>query len=167
MLALKYKPWLGAVLLAVGAGFKPYVGAWFPGVIGVGGLVNLGVLVVASLVVWLPAWVAWGPLSMLKSFELARDVHPVSENALNVPLARLLALPIAIAALFLKPWWVAGISGLAIFLIVLFFDFWASIGYLVAIAPITGILIEMGMRNLQQRRTGTPAEAAPEPAAVA
>jgi hypothetical protein len=167
VLALKYKPWLGAVLIAIAAGFKPYAAAWFPGVIAVGGLRNLGVLVLSSLVVWLPAWVAWGPLSMIRSFELARDVHPVSENALNVPMARLLAVPIAIVALFLKPWWAAGITGLAIFLIVLFFDFWASIGYLVAIAPITGILIEMGIRNLQQRRDGTLDDAAPEASAVA
>jgi hypothetical protein len=152
VLALKYRPWLGAVLIAVAAGFKPYAAAWFPGVIGVGGLAGLGALIVTSLLLWLPPALLWGPASIVRSLELAREVHAVSANALNIPILRLLALPIAIAALFLKQWWMAAVTGLAIFLIVLFFDFWASLGYLVAVAPITGILLEMGSRHLRQRR---------------
>ena len=124
-------------------------------------VVNILLHIATSLLLWLPPALVWGPTSMIRSFELAREVHAVSENAFNIPILRVLALPIAIAALFLKQWWMAAVTGLAIFLIVLFFDFWASIGYLVAITPITGILLEMGARNLRQRRRPAPTAAEP------
>lgn len=164
LLALRSRPWLGALLIAVAAGLKPYAGAWFPGVVGVGGLTGLAVLAAASAAVWLPAVVAWGPGAIIRSFEMARAVHTVSENALNVPALRILAAPVAIVALFLRSWWMAAVSGLAIFSIVLFLDSWASLGYLIAIAPITGILVEMGIRHVRDRRRPT---ASAEAAAVA
>jgi hypothetical protein len=45
-------------------------------------------------------------------------------------------------------------SGVAIFLIVLYFDHWASLGYLLAVAPIVGICIELAARTLTAGRGG-------------
>ncbi len=152
LLALRYRPWLGAVLIAVAAGFKPYAFAWYPGVIGVGGIAGLGSLVVSSVVIWLPILLFSAPVSVLRSFSMAQDVHPVPQNALNFPAARVLAIPVAIGAAFLHKWWMAVASGLAIYLVVLFFDRWASLGYLVAIVPIIGILLEVWVHELARHR---------------
>jgi len=131
----------GAVLVALSAGIKPYTFAWFPGLIGFGGSVVTAVLAIVSGIAWLPV-ALWGPGSYLHTVELARNTHPTPDNTLNMPGLRILALPIALAALWSRSWTTAVLSGAAIFLIVLFFDFWASVGYWYVVGPILGIVAE-------------------------
>ena len=38
LLALRWRPWVGAVLVALAAGIKPYAFAWFPAIVALGGL---------------------------------------------------------------------------------------------------------------------------------
>ncbi len=134
----------GAVLVALSAGIKPYTFAWFPGLIGYGGAAVAAVLAAVSAAAWLPV-LLWGPASFLSSIELARATHPTPENTLNQPHLRILALPLAVLALLARSWTTAVLSGALIFLVVLFLDYWASVGYWFVVAPIVGIVAERSL----------------------
>jgi hypothetical protein len=155
MLALRTRPVLGGILLGVAIGLKPYALAWLPGLIGYGGLRAAFGAVVTSVATWLPVlW--WGPQSFLRSAELAREVHAASPGgALGIPILRLLAAPLALAALFVRRWSLAVLMGSAIFVIVLFFDTWASFGYWLAVVPITGIALEAVVAGWRADNTGS------------
>jgi hypothetical protein len=134
----------GAVLMALSAGIKPYTFAWFPGMMAVGGTVVTAVLACVSLVAWLPA-LLWGPASYLHSIELALATHPEPANTLNMPQWRIVAVPIALAALMVRSWTTAVLSGALIFLAVLFLDWWASVGYWFVVMPVVGIVGERAL----------------------
>lgn len=155
MVMLVSRPLAGGILLAIAAALKPYALAWFPGAIGYGGMAALAGTAVGSLVLWAPL-LLWGPATMLQAVEDARKVH-TSANAINIPELRLLALPIALGSLLLRRWTHAAISGLLIFVIVLFFDRWVSWTYLLAIAPLLGILLE-GRRARPASEADAPAD---------
>jgi hypothetical protein len=141
LLALREHRVLGCLLLAAAAGTKQYALAWFPGAIGFAGVEAVISLLVGTLVAWSPV-LMWGPASVLRSMQLASELHPIPQNTLNIPVLRLVAAPIALAALFVRRWrWVV-LSGAAIFMVVLFFDRWASLGYLLAVGPIVGVALE-------------------------
>jgi len=131
----------GAVLLALAAGVKPYALAWFPPAIGYGGAVVAVALIALTGVIWSPL-ALWGPGSFLRSVELAAGTHPFPENTLNTPALRVLAVPLAIAAIFVRRWWLMVVSGTVIFSVVLFLDKWASYGYWLVILPLLGMLAE-------------------------
>jgi hypothetical protein len=136
----------GATLLAIGAGIKPYVFAWFPALVGYGGIAVAAVLVGLSAVFWAPVlW--WGVGSYLTSVEMARNTHPVPENTLNMPALRILAVPLAIISFLTRSWTVAVLSGALIFLVVLFLDWWASLGYWYVVMPILGVVAERALRR--------------------
>jgi hypothetical protein len=151
LLLLRDRRVLGCVVLAAAAAAKPYAFAWFPGAVGYGGAAAAASLAISTAAFWSPL-LAWGPSSLVRSFELAAAVHPEPENAFDVPLLRLLAIPIAVAAILRREWSFAVWSGVAIFLVVLYFDRWASLGYLLAIAPIAGITLE---RRFVERSAAT------------
>jgi hypothetical protein len=136
----------GAALLAIGAGIKPYVFAWFPALIGFGGATVTAVLVGLSAIFWLPL-LLWGPGSYLASIEMARNTHPVPDNTLNMPALRILAVPLAIMSFLTRSWTVAVLSGALIFLVVLFLDSWASLGYWYVVVPILGVVAERALRR--------------------
>jgi hypothetical protein len=69
------RPAIGAVLLAVAVAFKPYAIAWLPPLAIWAGLTSLVAFAVASLVVWAPVLLVWGPGSYLRSLSMAHDVH--------------------------------------------------------------------------------------------
>lgn len=161
VLAMRHRPIVGGVLIAVAAALKPYAFAWLPGLIGYGGVRAGASAAVASLVAWAPV-AAWGPASVVRSFEMARDVHQQSAGALNMPALRVLAAPVALAALFARSWEMAALSGSAIFVIVLFLDTWASFGYWLAVLPITGIAIEQALIRRGATRAGAARHAVAE-----
>jgi len=134
----------GALLVALSAGIKPYTFAWFPGLIGFGGVATAVVLAAVTFVAWLPV-LLWGPASFLSSIDLARATHPTPENTLNQPHLRILALPLTLLALLARSWTMAVLSGALIFLVVLFLDYWASVGYWFVVAPIVGIVGERSL----------------------
>jgi len=131
----------GAVLVAFSAGIKPYTLAWFPALIGFGGPVVTATLLAVSALAWLPV-MYWGPGTFLHSIELARGTHPTPDNTLNQPHLRILALPLAVLSLFARSWSMAVLSGALIFLVVLFLDYWASVGYWFVVMPVVGIVAE-------------------------
>ena len=135
LLALRERSWVGGVWLALAAGIKPYAAAWFPAVVALGGANAVLVLVGVSAVVWSPLLI-WGIGPFLDSVASATQVHPVPENALNAPMLRILAVPVAIVELFSRSWLAAVILGTAVFVLVLFLDRWASVSYWLAIVPI-------------------------------
>jgi hypothetical protein len=141
MVALAWRPLAGGLLLAIAAGLKPYAFAWFPAAIGYGGMAALAGTAAGTLALWVPPLLLWGPSTMLQAVDDARRVH-TSVNGINIPGLRVLALPIALGSLFVRRWTGAATSGLLIFFIVLFFDRWVSWAYLLAIAPLAGILLE-------------------------
>jgi len=150
LLLLEKRRRSGAVLVALSAGIKPYAFAWVPPLMGFGGLATSLVLLAVTAVCWLPAlW--WGPSTYLTSIELARGVHAKPENTLNMPALRILALPVAIAGLFVRSWSTAVLTGALIFMIVLFLDFWASFGYWLVVLPPVGIVLERALRRFGSR----------------
>ncbi len=141
LLLLERRRRSGAVLVALSVGIKPYAFAWVPPLMGFGGLVTSLVLLGVTALCWLPAlW--WGPSSYLGSIEMARGIHPKPENTLNLPALRILAVPLAISALFVRSWSTAVLAGALTFTIVLFLDSWASFGYWLVVLPPVGIVLE-------------------------
>ncbi len=141
LLLMPQRPYLGAALLAVTAALKPYAFAWLPALIGYAGWRAGAVMIGLSAVLWSPLAV-WGVGGIFRSLELSRAVHPAQENALNMPVLRYLAAPIAACGLVARRWEVAVLVGSAAFVVFLFLDRWASLGYWLAVGPITGIAIE-------------------------
>ena len=72
-------------------------------------------------------------------------------DALNLPLLRWLAVPIAIAGLWVRRWEWAVLVGSAVFVIFLFLDFWASYSYWLAVLPISGLALESLARSAYRR----------------
>jgi len=139
-LLLRNRPVIGGLVLAVAAAIKPYAFAWFPAAVGYAGVPALIGLAGGSVVLWSPL-LDWGIGSYVKSVAMARAVH-AAPNALNVPELRVLGIPIAIAGLWVRRWEVAVALGSVVFIVVLFFDHWASRGYWLAVLPIVGIAAE-------------------------
>jgi len=153
LLLLERQQRSGAVLVALSVGIKPYAFAWVPPLMGFGGLATSLVLLGVTVLCWLPAlW--WGPSSYLTSIEMARGVHARPENTLNMPALRILALPVAVAALFVRSWSTAVLTGALIFMIVLFLDYWASFGYWLVVLPPVGIVLERALLRFGSRLRG-------------
>ena len=149
---------VGALLVGAAAALKPYAFAWFPGVLGFGGVTALVGLVAATAVLWSPL-LLWGIDSFLRSIELARGVHPEPELGLDIPILRLLALPAAAASFLSRSWELMVVLGAAAFAAVLLFDRWASPGYVLAALPVLGIALEPALRRVITRSTRAPVPA--------
>lgn len=135
------RPVLGSAVLAMAAAIKPYAAAWFMPAIGHGGVAVMASLAAVTALLWSPLlW--WGPVTFLRSVQLNDTVHPVAANALNVPALRIVALPLALVGLLVRPWSHAILVGSAVFVVVLFLDRWASLGYWLAVIPVTGLALE-------------------------
>ena len=67
---------------------------------------------------------------------LARAVHTEAGYTLNLPTLRWVAVPIALAGLFVRRWEWAVLSGSAAFVTFLFLDTWASHSYWLAVLPL-------------------------------
>ena len=141
LLLMRTQPGFGAALLAVAAAVKPYALAWFVPAIGYGGWVVAASLLGVTALLWSPL-LMWGPVSFLRSLQLNGSVHPVSANALNLPILRFLAIPLSLLGLFSRRWENAVLLGAAVFVVYLFSGQWASLGYWVAVIPAAGIAIE-------------------------
>jgi hypothetical protein len=164
LLLLEKRRLSGALLVALSVGIKPYSFAWVPPLMGYGGLVVSLVLLGGVAVTWAPL-LLWGPRSYLDSIEMARGIHPRSENTLNMPALRILALPVAIAALLVRSWSTAVLTGALIFMTVLFLDFWASFGYWLVVLPPVGIVLERSLLRFGARlRAAIAAKPAEAPA---
>ena len=137
----------GPLLVAASAGIKPYTFAWFPAIMGYGGVMAAAVLLVTAGVLWLPV-LFWGPRHYLDSVQGAWTVqHKQVQNTLNMPILRVLALPLAIASLFVRSWEGMVLVGAAIFTLVMFTDYWASLGYWMVVLPPVGIVLERALRG--------------------
>jgi len=154
LLILKSHPLLGAGLLTVAGAIKPYAVAWFLPVIGYSGWGAAAVLVGGTLVLWSPL-IAWGPMGFVRSIQLHAQVHPEPANALNLPLLRWLAVPIAAFGLTVRRWDRMVLLGSGAFVAFLFLDRWASLGYWLAVMPIAGIALEQRF-NVNASQPGAP-----------
>jgi hypothetical protein len=141
LLLVRTRPVAGAGLLGVAAAVKPYAFAWFLPVIGYGGWQVAAALGATTAVLWSPL-IAWGPIGFLRSVQLVGDLYPAPANALNVPLLRWAAVPLALVGLLARRWDHAVLIGAAVFVTYLFFSRWASLGYWLAVIPAAGIAIE-------------------------
>jgi hypothetical protein len=141
LLLLRARPVGGAVVLAIAAGVKPYAFAWFLSAIGYGRWRVLLTLGLTTGLVWSPLLV-WGPAALLRSLELHREVHPESANTVNIPILQWTAIPIAVVGVLFRRWEWAVLIGSAAFVVFLFFGWWASLGYWIAVLPVAGIALE-------------------------
>jgi hypothetical protein len=157
MLAIRNHRMVGAALLAAAVALKPYAAAWVLPAIGYGGI-GFGVtLVAASAILWSPL-LLWGPMSYVRSVELARAIHVQPRDALNLPVLQWVALPLAFLGLLVRRWETAVLLGSATFVVFLFTDRWASYGYWLAVLPVSGVAIESLLRSRGGR---APAQMAP------
>lgn len=155
LLALPTRPTTGMALLAIAAAVKPYAAAWFLPAVGFAGWAAGLWLIGLSLILWSPLLV-WGVGSYVESLRLVVNAAAPEGWASNtIPLmwVRLLALPLSLAGLLMRRWEHAVLLGAAAFVAVLFFGRWASLGYWVAVLPITGIALE---RMLVSELPGDP-----------
>ncbi len=143
-LAVRSRPRLGVVLIAVGAAIKPYVAAWFLPALGYAGWAAGAWLIGVSLLLWSPVAV-WGIGNYIESLRLVVTASAPSgwpSNTISLPWVRVLALPLMVAGLFARRWEHAILLGSAAFVAIMFFGEWASLGYWVAVLPVTGVAIE-------------------------
>lgn len=136
----------GAALVALSAGIKPYTFAWFPALIGLGGLTTTVVLLVVAGLAWLPV-LLWGPTSYLDSVKGAWVVqHRQVQNTLDMPILRVLAAPLAALSLLVRSWEGMVLMGAAIFVVMMTTDYWMSYGYWMVVLPPVGIVLERALR---------------------
>jgi len=147
MLVLRSRPLVGATILSVAAALKPYAFAWFFPAIGFGGWGVAAALAGTTAVLWSPLLWWGGPGAYLESVRLAATVHEVQRAALNLPVLRWLAVPLAVAGLWVRRWEWAVLLGSAVFATFLFLDFWASYSYWLAVLPISGVALESLARS--------------------
>ena len=152
LLLLRTHRLLGAGLLAVAAAIKPYAFSWYLPAIGYAGWTAAAVLLGLTVVLWSPLAV-WGPTGFLRSIQLHAQVHPDQANALNLPLLRWIAVPIAAVGLIVRRWDRMVLLGSLAFVAYLFLDRWASLGYWLAVLPIAGIALEQRF-NVQPSQSG-------------
>ena len=137
----------GSVLVALSAGIKPYSFAWFPALIGYGGVTTAIVLIVTAGLAWLPV-LFWGPFSYLDSVKGAWVVqHRQDQNTLDMPILRVLALPLAALSLLVRSWEGMVLIGAAIFVLMMATDYWMSYGYWMVVLPPVGIVLERALRS--------------------
>jgi hypothetical protein len=147
------RPWLGAAFLALAVAFKPYSAAWAPAMLLYGGLPAVAAFLVASLAVWAPSLISWGPVSYIRSLQMADETHHSTYWSLGVIYEQVFARSAdreALNRMRLVLGAVIGVGGLLwsrtmdgvivagmlIFLAVMFGGYWGSYAYLGAIAPI-------------------------------
>jgi hypothetical protein len=136
----------GSLLVALSAGIKPYSFAWFPALIGYGGVTTAIVLIVTAGLAWLPV-LLWGPLSYLDSVKGAWVVqHRQEQNTLDMPILRVLAAPLAALSLLVRSWEGMVLMGAAIFVLMMTTDYWMSYGYWMVVLPPVGIVLERALR---------------------
>jgi uncharacterized membrane protein len=136
----------GAALVALSAGIKPYTFAWFPALIGFGGMATTVVLLVVAGLAWLPV-LLWGPMSYLDSIKGAWVVqHAQEQNTLDMPILRVLAAPLAALSLLVRSWEGMVLMGAAIFVVMMTTDYWMSYGYWMVVLPPVGIVLERALR---------------------
>jgi hypothetical protein len=144
-------PRTGAVALAVAVAFKPYALAWLIPLLAYGGLPALIPFAAATIVVWGPALLLWGPQNILASLQRAESVHEVPYYSLAYPLVERARVP---EPVFSALRFVAGafvalatfslirssrsfiVAGVAIFLATLYLGWWSTFAYVAAIAPV-------------------------------
>jgi hypothetical protein len=164
LVALERRRLVGGLLIAISAAFKPYSLAWFLPAMGYGGVMVAVTMLLVSAALWSPLLV-WGPASFLRSAEMAAVLHAAQppQNGLNVPVLRILAVPLAVASVFVRRWWLVVVSGAAVFCVALFLNSWASYGYWFVVLPPLGMLVERWWRE----RPGQAAVRAPVERAAA
>jgi hypothetical protein len=136
----------GPLLVALSAGIKPYSFAWFPALIGYGGLTTAIVLIVTAGIAWLPV-LMWGPGSYLDSVKGAWVVqHRQEQNTLDMPILRVLAIPLVLLSLLVRSWEGMVLMGAAIFMVMMTTDYWMSLGYWMVVLPPVGIVLERALR---------------------
>lgn len=136
----------GSLLVALSAGIKPYSFAWFPALIGYGGVTVAVVLIVTAGIAWLPVLV-WGPFSYLDSIKGAWVVqHRQEQNTIDMPILRVLAAPLVALSLLVRSWEAMVLIGGAIFVLMMTTDYWMSYGYWMVVLPPVGIVLERALR---------------------
>jgi hypothetical protein len=142
----------GGVAIAIVAAFKLYALAWLPALLWFGRLPALAGFAIASLAIWVPAFLAWGAGAFVDSFALSQRVHPQAYYSLGYAL-RGLGLRVdpeaidrfrlvlggvvaVVGAAMVRSGRGLVVAGLAVFVVTLFAGWWSTFAYLAAIAPI-------------------------------
>jgi hypothetical protein len=104
------------------------------------------VLIVTAGLAWLPVLV-WGPFSYLDSVKGAWIVqHRQDQNTIDMPILRVLAVPLAALSLLVRSWEGMVLMGAAIFVLMMTTDYWMSYGYWMVVLPPVGIVLERALR---------------------
>ncbi|HEY8167818.1 MAG TPA: hypothetical protein VIF84_03820 [Candidatus Limnocylindrales bacterium] len=164
----------GGAALAVAAAFKIYALAWLPALLWFGRLPALIGFGIASVIVWLPALLAWGGGAFADSFARSQRVHPQPFYSLASALRAiglrvdaevidrfrlvLAALTIILGAAWARTGRAVVVAGLAVYLVTLYAGWWSTFAYLAAIAPIVCWHLEdwVGLGDRRVRWPGDP-----------
>jgi hypothetical protein len=137
----------GAMLVALSAGIKPYTFAWFPPLVGFGGVTAILTLTIAAGIAWLPVAI-WGIRSYLDSVQGAWAVqHAQPQNTLDMPILKFLAVPLVLLSLLVRSWEAMVLTGAAIFGVMMLTDYWMSYGYWMVVLPPVGIVLERALQR--------------------
>lgn len=137
----------GALLVALSAGIKPYTFAWFPPLVGFGGVTAAVALTVMAGIAWLPVAI-WGVRSYLDSIQGAWTVqHLQPQNTLDMPILKFLAVPLVLLSLLVRSWEGMVLTGAAIFGVMMLTDYWMSYGYWMVVLPPVGIVLERALQR--------------------
>lgn len=147
------RPWLGAAVLAVAVAFKPYAGAWVPGLLVYGGVPAFAAFAAATAVVWAPSALSWGLDKYVTSLRMADETHHAPYWSFGVvweaitqrtaPRSLLDAMRLVVGAVvavvslpIIRSIDAVILSGILVFSIVMFGGYWGTYSYLGALGPI-------------------------------
>jgi hypothetical protein len=167
-------PVAGGALLAFAAAFKPYAVAWLLPLLAYAGVAGpLTAFLVASVVAWGWAVVAWGPRPIVDSLAEAEGVHAVPYYSLAWVAQDIWQMPdtawsilrygmglaaAAIGWLEVRTARSFVVVGCAIFVVTLFGGWWSTFAYLAALAPVVCWHLDdwLGLTELRIRWPGDP-----------
>lgn len=174
LLVAQRAPIAGGALLALAAAFKPYALAWLLPLLAYAGVAGpLTAFVVASVVAWGWAVLAWGPRPIVDSLAQAEGVHAVpyyslawvAQDLWRMPETAWSVLRHALGLLVAAVGWLEVrtarsfvVAGCAVFAVTLYAGWWSTFAYLAALAPVVCWHLDdwLGLEGLRARWPGDP-----------
>ena len=148
LVVMRSRPRLGMVILAAATAVKPYAAAWFLPAAGFAGGSAALIGGLASVIFWSPVIVVWGIPTFVSAVQ---RVDAVRESIVgrfpswafaDLPVLRLIVVPISLAGLMVRSWPRMLLLGAAGFIVFLGFAPWAHHAYLGAVVPVIGLALE-------------------------
>ena len=159
LVVMRSQPMRGLLVMAVAVALKPYALAWVIPAVGFAGIMAGVWFLIASLVMWAPVLLVWGPASYVaavRSVEASRVLAAGTQPdavALNIPWLRSLIVPFSLAGFWLRDWRSALLLGAAGFVAFMLFSPWTHWGYWIVVIPVVGLALEARPSKPHERKS--------------